>query len=515
MIKNLYTAFETARNGTQIPVLYNNRTIESRYNPESEAQKLCSSIEKHYDFFLVLGLASGLFVKLLHETFPQSKIICIERSQQEINFLLQMQRVKKLYESENIIITDFSKLVPTLTQNYVPARYGDMKIIELRAWVNENSDILTFLQNNLKKALGIISADYSVQSHFGKIWQKNIMNNLKFLSENTFAKPFLSVLELTKSLKTAAVIAAGPTLEKAVLELKRNEDNYFIISTDTAFSTLLKSDIIPQAVISIDGQQVSSSHFINSKTKACFNHTVFFFDLCSNSSIAKNILQHNGRLIFFKSGHPLCELADINNNSIPKLFSGSGTVTIAATDLAVKLGFSNIKVFGADFSYINGKPYAKGTYLENIFTSRSTRLQNAEAKYLSLMYRTPLIQTGCKNYTTEILNAYKTSFEQYLSDNSLRFIKQNDCYELHSQHNQAHNLSVSSNFSVFSGQTFDYNSFLNKLQVNLNGLQKNNADFITALLPYIAWLRKTTGEIQFEKLLKLAQSDIVSYNKTS
>ena len=65
----------------------------------------------------------------------------------------------------------------------------------------------------------------------------------------------------------------------------------------------------------------------------------------------------------------------------PNLFSGAGTVTIAATDFAFHCGFKNIQVFGADFSYQNGKTYAKGTYLDVLYHKDENKILNADFLY--------------------------------------------------------------------------------------------------------------------------------------
>ena len=49
---------------------------------------------------------------------------------------------------------------------------------------NYKEDILQ-IKTDLSLALKKISADFSVQSHFGKIWQRNIINNLKQISHIT------------------------------------------------------------------------------------------------------------------------------------------------------------------------------------------------------------------------------------------------------------------------------------------------------------------------------------------
>ena len=133
----------------------------------------------------------------------------------------------------------------------------------------------------------------------------------------------------------------------------------------------MRSKIVPDAVVSIDGQNISYAHFLHQAQK---NKTVFAFDLCANSIPAKKISVQKNKILFFESGHPLSVLASrFNGTNFIHLNSGSGTVTIAATDLVFFLGFEKIEFFGADFAYLNGKPYAKGTYLDDIFYKKQNK----------------------------------------------------------------------------------------------------------------------------------------------
>ena len=70
----IYKSFEQAKNGTTIPVFISGKTMESRYNPERDAETLCNSIEDGFNFFLVLGIGSGLFIKKLSELLLNAEL---------------------------------------------------------------------------------------------------------------------------------------------------------------------------------------------------------------------------------------------------------------------------------------------------------------------------------------------------------------------------------------------------------------------------------------------------------
>ena len=495
----LYKSFEQAKNGTLIPVFTSGKTMESRYNPERDAETLCHSIEDGFNFFLVLGTGSGLFIKKLSERFPFARIISLELYQDDIDFLRQSEILKELEKNPNILFSSLASLENDLSQNYIPAKFGDLKIIEQRAWINENKDYIGQINLILQRTIGIISADFSVQSHFGKIWTTNILNN-SLLAENIYNNsksdfPLSNIFSKETLQKTAVIVAAGPTLDKTISILK-DSSKYFIISTDTAGSSLLKNNITPDVIVSIDGQNVSYNHFMKNSS------TVYAFDLCSNFSAAKHIAENNNRLFFFCSGHPLAKAINTSfDNTFPTLFSGAGTVTITATDLAVKAGFKEILVLGADFSYSNGKAYAAGTYLDSLYNIKSSKIETCEKSFSRLMFRTELQKTGQVS-TTPILEAYKASFEKYISQKNISFTKDNDIYKLLVPDNKPELTSF--NFST----NISMAAFFKKLKAST----PEEAEIL--LLPYVAWLKnnKIYKNYSYSELLKLAFNTIVSYN---
>ena len=452
----IYKTIDTAKNGMLIPVFQSGRTMESRYNPLRDAENLCNTITTEAGFFLVIGIGSGLFIQTLIDKYPSAKITAIELFSEDVAFLRQLETIKSLEDNQNIILTDLDNLQKTLLQNYFPAKYGDLQIIEHKAWLNENQEKIPEIKNEIQKALGIISADYSVQAHFGKIWTSNILNNAK----------------LYKSTKNFT----------------------FNISNEIKS----KRGITPDVIISIDGQNVSFNHFIHSAPSP-----LYAFDLCANFSAVQHIADKNSKILFFCSGHPLAEA--INSSSgfpLPKFFSGAGTVTITALDFALQAGFSKILILGADFSYMHGKAYTSGTYLETLYQKDSNKLYTAEKLYSKLMYRTSLIQISNNCFTTSVLEAYKMSLEKYLNMKGIKFFKKNDIYEISADSNSLNQIKILSSTQDL------FNNFIKKF------ISSNPEETETLSLPYLAWLRHNEKfkKSSYKELLKLAFDSIVSYN---
>ena len=290
MIETIYGSIEQTKSNSFVPLLKNGRSLESKYNPEREAQSMLLQIEKPYSFFVVIGVGSGIFINELNNKFPQAIILGVENSSEDLLFLEQIETFKRLKNNKNILLTCVPELNSVLLNTYIPSLHGDIKIVFQKNWTTELPESFDNVKEIIQKTIKEISQDYSVQAHFGRIWQKNILSNLKILSESKNE----SELKIDNS-KIAAVIAAGPSLDNTILELKNNRNDYYIISTDTAFQSLIKYEIVPEIVVSIDGQSVSANHFIS----IISSKTNFIFDLCANSSITRKLNKTDSNIYFF------------------------------------------------------------------------------------------------------------------------------------------------------------------------------------------------------------------------
>lgn len=505
-MKSIYNSILTTKNGSTIPVFRSGKTAESKYNPQLEAQKIVDGINKNCDFFILIGISSGILLKSLVQKFSQSVFFCIEISESDFSFLLSPENnleIRNFTNNNNIHFCTIDEIENKLCQIYLPVKYNDLKIIETHGWTNENKEIIPKIYEKIQNAVNQITNDFSTQAHFGKLWMNNILNNLKLLStQNNRNFSLHSNVNLFPDIKkTAVVIAAGTTLDDKIHILKENRNSFYIISTDTAYSALIKHKIIPDAVISIDGQNISYNHFIHN---ADASSILFLFDLTSNYKACKYLYEKNNSIYFFIGGHPFSALVqNFSDSFFPNLFSGAGTVTIAATDFAFHCGFENIQVFGADFSYQKGKSYAKGTYLDVLYHKDENKTLNAEFLYNKLMFRSRLtLQNG--KLTTNLLQSYKNSFETFVLQNNYSIKYENSIYYLK---RKIENTNKTNFISIFlKTQTFNYNKFIDYLQ------KSTSKDLKTSLLPLAAYFKVKMKKNDFSEILNLAHSYIVEYN---
>lgn len=484
----IYKEIISAKDGSLVPVFASGRAFHSKYNPQREAQQLSENTEKQ-DFFIVSGLGGGYHLKSLMEKFPESRFLVVENSDEDIAFVKEnIPLSKELLEADNVSICTLECLYKELLLLYIPAIYSTLQLFQVNSWLQEIDK--EQLIHSVNEALKEIGRDFSVQAHFGKLWFCNILNNLKHVEKQKAEKLPVE--------KKCVVTAAGPSLDSKIQELKATRNNIFLIATDTSFKTLLSSGLTPDAVVSIDGQMISYRHFSKNNPE----DTLYIFDLMANASAVNKIRRNNGKLLFTVSNHPFEQLlSSIYPDCFPEIDSSSGTVTIAALDFALKAGFIDIQILGADFGYLNNKAYAKGTYLDSIYYGTQDKTHTAEKEFTHLVYRTELIKKENDKFTTETLENYEKALYQWCHSKKCIIEKQNDCFSIKATE-QKKNFSLSGNFC--------YKSFIKKLSE-----MSTDENMIPYLLPYISWLKNKDSENgisrSFEEYSKLALNFILRY----
>ena len=491
-MKSVYKAEkEIAKNGSVIPVFENGRLMHSRYNPEAEAQKM-ADINSRYT--VVIGLGGGYHIQALLQKNPEMKIIVVESSEDDFAVLQDIPCVKAIFETGNVVFCTKKELSKTLLSSYIPIFHGDLGILSQRAWAQNFPDAECEIRAIINATLKNIAADFSVQAHFGRHWHRNIFQNLKYAATHT-----LSPLPMSDG-KTAAVIAAGPSLDKSLSKIAQMREKYFVIACDTAFSALTRRGINADAVVSIDAQNVSHRHFFHFPE----NPPLCVFDLGAPHSSVLAAEKSGAKILFSSSMHPLSVLAR-EFGDFPYLESGAGTVAIAASDFARISGFDKIELFGADFSYSRGKPYASGTYFDDIFGEESNRLRNSETAFDTLMFRTPLIKKENGVFSTEMLEKYASTTADFFAEHA--FVQQEK--NLYCATKKAEPRKESARLFSFDKFTKELLCETEKLLLEKNP-EKYRAAFF-AHLPVMAAMREKN--IPFFDLLKLAYESSVRYTK--
>lgn len=508
----IYKSTIEARDGTVVPVFTDDRTMFSRYAPLKEVENFVSDTacddggNLQGGFFVIAGLGNGIHIQSLRKRFPDSFILVVENSNDDILWLKKNLDLREILSMENLWLTNISQAVEVFRNTYNPLLHGNFIFLPVRSWVNQIPKKSEALKHSLEQAISSIAGDYSTQAYFGKIWFRNFFLNLK---EMVSIPPVTNTIR-PKDFAEAFVAAAGPSLEQYIPDLQNTSirKKIYLIATDTALPVLLRYRIIPDMTVTIDGQTSSARHFLQKIPGSM----ILAADLTSNSSVVKRCISSECPILFFRNKNPLSLILDnylteSNLQGFPEVNTGAGTVTAAAVDIARKIGFAQIQVGGGDFAYIQGKPYCRGTYFEDLFCNNSFRINPTEQKYIGLTYRRKTTTKEGKTVTS-VLEEYNKYFQQYIKNYpDICFITDSTkvCTSITSAHDNTSSLDF---FHLPQQQILGFFQWYKTM------LEEGNKRAIFSILPLFAWyMKKNNEKCDIFHIMKLAYSLMVRYTE--
>lgn len=351
----------TALNGEPVLEVEKNGEVtrlNSLYNPSHEAKIWSEQFERVslQDVYVLFGFGNGNFVRALTERMEDGRIIIIYEPSYEIfQFVLEHYDLTDLLKDPTICIVvrdindfDFVKLLNYIvTWNNLSAQ----TFVAINGYQRLFNLEFVVALNHVKENVNKIMTKRNTTILFGKTFTFNSIENSAFVYQANNVTDFVGVIPNDL---TAIIVAAGPSLDKNVKELKKAKGKAIIISVDRALDTLIANDIMPDFSVTIDPQK-APRFYDNPITW----EIPMFYPLAANREI---ISRHTGPKIVFSPN-------TISNEYYRRLgvkFDGNspgGSVATAAFTIARTLGLKNIVLVGQDLAYHEGYTHAGGIKL--------------------------------------------------------------------------------------------------------------------------------------------------------
>lgn len=383
-------------------LLLNGRYLYSRYDPESDVEKFLSKeIKNENNTFLLLGLGLGYHAKYILDKFKNSKIFIMLISTEEINIcekhgmkeVLDDKRLTILNKNFNMLHEDISK----------------MQLIVPLAWVKAIG-----MEHPLYVLLEVIKTNQLSFKEQGFLMKGNFESNVK-LGDSTISKTNVAN-------GRAFLVSAGPSLDLTIKLIKQYNNKAFILSVGSALQTLLKNNIIPDAVIISDATSRLTEQFNYKEFKE-----LLFYLSTANHEVVKN---HAGpKVILFQQNYNLSEeFAEMY--SAPLLETG-GSVATLALSLLEFLNFNEVYLFGQDLGFEHNRTHAthsaSNTSLINSINQKQVIANNGEmintrSDFITFKYwfEQKSITTNMKIYNTSYMGA-KIKNIPYISQQLFEF----------------------------------------------------------------------------------------------
>lgn len=318
---------------------------------------------KYKEVFIIFGLSNFLSVKELIKKIGDNNAILLYEPDIDIFYnAIHITDISDAVKRDNVILCVNGMNDECLKEFLLfLVDYDNMKLMNYvcmpnysSVYGNEWKEVISDIKTRCEGVVAVRNTFIK----YGKEFINNQLDNCKDIIYHNTLNQVKDILR-EKNIENipAIIVAAGPSLNKNIKDLKKAEKKAYIFAADTALKALLSNDIIPDLVMTIDAH----------KPPILFAHKGFFKIPMVVSGISNSKLWHihNGKRIYFGGGDSLYISAiykKIKKERLQPLESG-GSVANDIFSMAHILGFKKIILVGQDLAYPDNKGHVSEAYM--------------------------------------------------------------------------------------------------------------------------------------------------------
>ncbi|QHQ60677.1 DUF115 domain-containing protein [Anaerocolumna sedimenticola] len=333
----------------------NKYNLNSLYSPVMEAKRWSNQFDfKNLNIVVsMFGLGNGYFARELMLKLKKEDFLLIYEPSTDL-FVKAMEHfdLSDIIGNENTIL---------LLDEINGIEFKNVLKMCVN-WMNLNSQVIcnhphydtifkesyNLFNKAIKDNSNGILVNENTNAATSKLITKNTMNNFKFLKGCNIVTDLLGKIPVDIP---AIIVAAGPSLDKNINELKMAKGKAVIFAVDTAVKYLLKNQIIPDFIVTLDPKK--SLHHLSDPR--CNNIPL----ICRIEARTENLQRNNKRIIFFNMEGYTAKLLQMVGKDTGWFQSG-GSVTTGAFSICKTLGFQTIILVGCDLAYSGKSTHAGG-----------------------------------------------------------------------------------------------------------------------------------------------------------
>lgn len=330
--------------------------LHSVYDPEKEAEQWVNRQgELPADgIFFVCGGGLGYHLIALKRRYPQATIILTEPDPRL--YEMGSENYKSLFnEGRFYFIKELTKsaLEEVLQKTINFYSLDKFHFMEFKNISRHYPIVRDKIIEDLYRVVNSMAININTLVHFALAWPLNFFRNFKHI----LSSPLIDKLYGKFTDVPAILVSAGPSLNKNIDKLQDAKGKALIIAVGTAFKALLKQEIEPDLVISVDGGEPNYRHFegIHSKVPLVFDAGIYWRIPEEYPGPKWACVSDPYLLNWFK------DVIDIQERPLQL---GPSVANIAFS-LACQLACNPIIMVGQDLAYTDGKSHAAGTVYES------------------------------------------------------------------------------------------------------------------------------------------------------
>ncbi|EAH4571573.1 DUF115 domain-containing protein [Campylobacter lari] len=297
------------------------------------------------------GIGDGLFLKKL----INKHIFIFDKAEFFANVLSKMDLSQEL-SSGKIYLCDVEEkrleeyLFLLFSQKDCFEYLGLFKLLPYSEFYDQ-SPMFNFVYQKcldvIKRTIQNIDISFTMDA---KIY-KQFLSNVPLVLQNIPFQRF--IYENKGKNKSVIVVCAGPSLNKQLELLKAYQDDYVIFALDATYKTLLKNEIYPDFVFSMDIYEECASFYENLPQNK--KEPIYIINAAVDKALMQILENKNPKIFILKN---LDYQQKFNLNDFGYLDIGIN-VAHFAYNFAIALGFINVIIIGQDLAFgESGKSHA-------------------------------------------------------------------------------------------------------------------------------------------------------------
>lgn len=310
---------------------------------------------------LMFGIGNHTYLEeLVEQTEKRLAIIVCEPSLQIFLKFLEMVDIEPWMEKHLIVF--WVDGIDGMDEKHMRGMIGNVLTYEMlnfsRNFILPNYEMLfpeeavNFMQICRDVALGE-TTQYLTRKRYIGVTVKNLLYNARFLPKGYKTTQLMEVIPQNIP---GIVVAAGPSLNKNMEQLKKAKGKAFIIAVDTAIKPLLKAGIVPDMFAIVDALKPLDLVQIEEARN---------IPLVTTLNAASEVLEyHTGMKFFYNEGFQFAERIFLKTGQPIGDVESGGSVATSAFSLLYKIGLNPIILVGQDLAFTDNKSHADGTFKE-------------------------------------------------------------------------------------------------------------------------------------------------------
>jgi hypothetical protein len=319
----------------------------SRYNPQREATRAIESLQldprqNQMHFGFGLGYSAQAILANLKSDHP--KLIVCERYPEILHAALSYRDLRPLLSDSRVLLfvgPQTRGLFPQFWENVVAFMLNGLQLSDNQACASTAPEWYDEVREVVLDAIRACKVGLNTKFIDGRRFLDNTLCNAPL---QAISRPIKPVLDLMRG-KPVIIVAAGPSLDSNVEQLRGMQEQAFILCVDTAYRNLITRGIVPHLVVTIDARDNSLRHLQGIKEPT---GALLAFDLEAS---------HNSIRSF---GGPRLAVGVTKSNLtiwLDSVLGGKGmipkgsNVMLSAYHLAEEAGAEPIILIGCDLAY--------------------------------------------------------------------------------------------------------------------------------------------------------------------